>query len=158
MHPLQMAYILNQSFLHVLNFHRIGPLGRFGLVVAMSVHVLLDVVPFPCNFCMVRGGASLVRGLVRSVPRLAWSPKNGEVFRIVDPPPFPPPLAKKKLFTPFLTPAETKLSVLLSASVERFFILFLWTPKRAFFSCLFLLMHLVFVSIQNACLNKSIFG
>ena len=29
-------------------FHRIGPLGRFGLVVAMSL--CLSDVPFPCNF------------------------------------------------------------------------------------------------------------
>ena len=86
-------------------FHRIGPMGRFGLVVAMyvSLFVTLFVCPLPMQFfaSMDWCGASLVRGLVRSVPRpwtgaeppltvdwcgaslaLAWSPKNGEVFRI----------------------------------------------------------------------------
>ena len=33
------------------NFHRIGPLGRFGLVVPMSVRVRVYMfVHFPCNF------------------------------------------------------------------------------------------------------------
>ena len=51
-------------------FHRIGPLGRFGLVVAMSVHMFY-LVPSPCDFfaSMDWCGAFLVRGLVRSVPR-----------------------------------------------------------------------------------------
>ena len=34
-------------------FHRIGPLGGFGLVVAMSVRVMYPavyLVPFPCVF------------------------------------------------------------------------------------------------------------
>ena len=39
-----------------LTFHQIDPLGQFGLLVAMSVHirptlfVYLNLVPFPCNF------------------------------------------------------------------------------------------------------------
>ena len=38
-----------------VDFHRIGPLGRFGLVVAMSMClcVCLSDVPFPCDFFKV---------------------------------------------------------------------------------------------------------
>ena len=63
-------------------FHRIGPLGRFDLVVAMSVCV--SVCPLPMRFFGVRElvHASLVRGLVHASVALAWSHKNGEVFRI----------------------------------------------------------------------------
>ena len=66
-------------------FHRIGPLARFCLVVAMFVRLSPYVsVPSPCNFFCVRGlvDASLVRGLVHASIALAWSPKKGEVFRI----------------------------------------------------------------------------
>ena len=51
------------------DFHRIGPLGRFGLVVAMSVPDF--VCPLPMQFCFACVdwcGALLVHGLVRSVP------------------------------------------------------------------------------------------
>ena len=35
----------------IWNFHWIGPLGRFGQVVAMSVYLFIYVyVPVPCNF------------------------------------------------------------------------------------------------------------
>ena len=53
---------------------------------------------------------------------LAWSPKNGEVFRIGrDPLPPPPPLALGKGGgAGVCKKAETKLAVLLSASVKRF--------------------------------------
>ena len=59
-------------------FHRIGPLGRFDLVVAMSA-----CCPLPVRFFCVRElvHASLVRGLVHASVALAWSPKNGELFR-----------------------------------------------------------------------------
>ena len=56
------------------HFPRIGPLGQFCLVVAMYV-CLCVVCPFPMRFFSVdRGGASLVRGLVRSVPCLHVEP------------------------------------------------------------------------------------
>jgi hypothetical protein len=52
---------------------------------------------------------------------LTWSPKNWEVFQIGSEGGggdlF---LTKKMLTVPFLTPAETKILVLLSASVKRF--------------------------------------
>ena len=80
----------------ILDFHRIGPLGRFSLVVAMSVHGW--VVPSPCYFfawvdwC----GVSLVRGLVRSVPRPRMEPqKRGGVPNWTLPP--PPPFQIKPL-------------------------------------------------------------
>ena len=60
-------------FHQLLDFHRIGPLGRFGLVVAMSVCVSVCLfVPFPCDFfaSVDWRGASHVRGLVQSVPRV----------------------------------------------------------------------------------------
>ena len=60
-----------------LNFHRIGPLGRFDLVVTKSVP---DCV---CVFCVRElVHATLVRELVHASVALAWSPKNREVFRI----------------------------------------------------------------------------
>ena len=59
------------------SFHRIG---RFGLVVAMSIRVSPYVsVPTPYNFFSVRGQvhASHVCGLVHASVALAWSPKTG---------------------------------------------------------------------------------
>ena len=53
-------------------FHRIGPLGQFGLVVAMSgcMHGVCVVSPSHAILLVSVDwfGASLVRGLVRSVP------------------------------------------------------------------------------------------
>ena len=52
---------------------------------------------------------------------LAWSPKNGEVFQIGrDPPPKKYIYINIQLSAPFLTPAETKIFVLLFAMVKRF--------------------------------------
>ena len=88
--------------------------------------------PSHAFFCVDWGGAFLVHGLVRSVPR-PWtsaerpSPSCGALktwrFSKSDAP--PPPgnlffLNKKVLSVPFLTLAETKILVLLSALVERF--------------------------------------
>ena len=58
------------------------PLGPFGLVVAMSVPDF--VCPLPMQFVCVLGlvHTSLVRGPVHASLALAWSPKNGELFRI----------------------------------------------------------------------------
>ena len=53
---------------------------------------------------------------IASLP-LAWSPKNGEVFQIGHDVFL---FVKKKLSAPFLTPAKTKILVLLFATVERF--------------------------------------
>ena len=59
------------------DFHRIGPLGRFGLVVAMSVRVFLFLsVPSPCDFFASVDwcGGSLVHGLVWIVRRPCVEP------------------------------------------------------------------------------------
>ena len=59
------------------DFHRIGPLGRFGLVVAMSVRCPL----FMWFFCV--GAGSCTRGnSEESCRRTRKSPKNEELFRI----------------------------------------------------------------------------
>ena len=52
------------------SFHGIGPLGRFGLVVAMSVCVF--VCPLPMRFFSV----DRVRSFACTESALAWSPKN----------------------------------------------------------------------------------
>ena len=59
-------------------FSKNRPLGRFFHRVDMSV------CPLPMQFFCVQElvHASLVRELVHASVALAWSPKNGEVFRI----------------------------------------------------------------------------
>ena len=58
-------------FLHLYPRKLVGPLGRFGLVVAMPV--CLSVCGLSPShaifFCMDQGGVSLVHGLVRSLSR-----------------------------------------------------------------------------------------
>ena len=46
---------------HFHDVHQLRPLGRVGLVVAISVCRILYLVPFPCNFF-----ACLIHGLVQS--------------------------------------------------------------------------------------------
>ena len=61
------------------DFHRIGPLGRFDLVVAKSVHLCVCVfVPFPCHFFR---GLSLALRSHDQIPASHWrskvDPKSG---------------------------------------------------------------------------------
>ena len=50
-------------------FHRIGPVGRLGLVVAMSVCVCVFLcVPFPCDFFRSLIGPQIVAGSIRQQP------------------------------------------------------------------------------------------
>ena len=67
---LFLFLLLLKILINIRHFHRIGPLGRFGLVVAMYVLMYL-CCPLPMGFfCVVDWcGASLARGLVRSVNR-----------------------------------------------------------------------------------------
>ena len=84
-HPLSYDTLLSY-----VDFHRIGPLGRFGLVVAMPVRVSVCLsVPFPCNFLRPWTGADCPSSVdwCGASLALAWSPKKGEVFRgVVDRP------------------------------------------------------------------------
>ena len=50
------------------SFHRIGPLGQFDLVVAMSVYVF--VCPFSCDFFL---GLSLALRSHDQIPASHWS-------------------------------------------------------------------------------------
>ena len=54
--------MIHYKYLYIyLIFHSIGPLGRFGLVVAMSVCVFIYLyVPFPCDFFRSGGGGGVL--------------------------------------------------------------------------------------------------
>ena len=112
-------------------FHQIGPLGRFGLVVAKSVHVWLAgwSVPFHAIFCMeelawspsyyTRGAHLITRveqtgGWVQIAHHPRVEPSRGRVDRSTAP----------FLFIFFFKDKSCNpskiVSVLLSASVERF--------------------------------------
>ena len=63
---------LNRTVINISYFHQLGPLGRFGLVVAMLVclSVYLSDVPFSWNFFW---GLSLVLRSQDQIPASHWS-------------------------------------------------------------------------------------
>ena len=67
-------------------FHRIGPLGRFGLVVAMSIYLYicpLEHVFFSMDQVRIFAWTeSAFWWGLGPHGALEWSPKNGDVFRI----------------------------------------------------------------------------
>ena len=69
-------------------FHQIGQLGRFGLVVAMSVHGwLTDFVPFPCDSS--RGSQGSKAFSQRDITTLKkCTSKNVHHYNCKSPPPF----------------------------------------------------------------------
>ena len=80
---LEFKNNLKQILLHLFSLNwPIGPIRSTSCDVRPCVSV--RVCPLPMPFFCVRGlvHASLVRGLVHASVALAWSPKNGEVFRI----------------------------------------------------------------------------
>ena len=119
-------------------FHQSGPLGRFGLLVAMFIRLLSFVV----ICCVLSPSHEILPGRkggprgAKPSPTVASVPKKMYITMTGSLPLFPPPaddndkedhwyfyifFCKKKMLSAlFLTPAETKMLVLLCASVKRF--------------------------------------
>ena len=75
----QILMITDRSYVSgLVCFHQLGPLGRVGLVVAMSVclSVCLFDVPFPCNFFQ---GLSLAFRTHDQIPASHWPCYTGSV-------------------------------------------------------------------------------
>ena len=102
------------------SFHQLGPLGRVGLVVAMSLCCRL-LVPFPCDFCR---GLSLALWSHDQFEASHWSALPTLLL-----PPGPNPPWSYKHFCLFVDKSRFLfkfVSVLLSASVKRVGVSRIW--------------------------------